>query len=461
MKSIVTVNFELPTIEHYADYKSGQSLLDYDIIIFDPLFPYFDRIHFNSGGSCISLESSRRLLDTISHWKNEIKEALKAGKTIFFLLNSYQNDRMATGTSSPRKGENNYSTADVNNYSILPIEISVRNGKGKKIKTVNSNFKEFYEAFKEIFEYQVIINSDVSSKIFITNYGDNVVGGLIKLKDLPGNLVLLPYFDLSEMTEEIDGECVWTAEALRLSNIVVSQVVSIDNSLRSEAKSTPKPSWFEEITLPAQVVNIDSKIDDLDNKIAKIQTQIKKERQKKAQLLKYTNLLFENGELLEETIAEALQLIGYTVENFRDGDLEIDHIIVGPNNVRMIGEAEGKDTTAVNISKFRQLESNINEDFERDEVEEPAKGILFGNGFRLTKPDQRESQFTAKCLTNAKRLGTALIRTSDLYDVVVHLLNHPSDEVFKEKCRDAIEKTSGEVVCFPKPEFDKAAKCSD
>ncbi len=204
--------------------------------------------------------------------------------------------------------------------------------------------------------------------------------------------------------------------------------------------------------MPTQVASIEKKIDAFEKKIAKIQTQIKGEQNKHAELLKFTNLLFENGDLLERAIADALKILGYDVENLREGDLEIDHVIVGPSNIRMIGEAEGKDSAAINISKFRQLESNINEDFERDEVEVPAKGLLFGNGYRLTHPDQRENQFTDKCQTNAKRLGTALIRTSDIYRIVVHLLDHPSDEDFKEKCRDAIESTNGEIVCFPEPD---------
>ena len=118
----------------------------------------------------------------------------------------------------------------------------------------------------------------------------------------------------------------------------------------------------------------------------------------------------------------------------------------------MIGESEGKDSSAIDITKFRQLESNINEDFERQEVSEPAKGVLFGNGFRFTEPSTREEQFTKKCLTNAARLGTALVRTSDLYEAITYLIDNPGDESFREACRNAIETTRGEIVTFPKPD---------
>ena len=92
---------------------------------------------------------------------------------------------------------------------------------------------------------------------------------------------------------------------------------------------------------------------------------------------------------------------------------------------------------------------NILEDFERDDVTEPAKGILFGNAFRLTPPSERPPEpFTAKCLTAAKRNGTALIQTSDLFEVA-KALSDKFDEQFAAACRSAILSTSGSEVQFP------------
>jgi hypothetical protein len=79
-------------------------------------------------------------------------------------------------------------------------------------------------------------------------------------------------------------------------------------------------------------------------------------------------------------------------------------------------------------------------------VTEPAGGILFGNGYRLTDPALREIQFTDKCQLNAKRLGTALVQTSDLYPVVVYLQDNPSDDKYRILCRKAIENSPGRLV---------------
>jgi hypothetical protein len=202
---------------------------------------------------------------------------------------------------------------------------------------------------------------------------------------------------------------------------------------------------------PAVVARLDQSIATLDDQLNALQQQRAKEAESKEGILEFSHLLYENGNTLERAIERALRLLGYTAGTLQTGELEIDHVIVGPSGKRMIGESEGKDNSAIDISKFRQLESNIGEDFQRDEVDEPAKGLLFGNGFRLTIPEERPEQFSQKSLTNAKRLGSALIRTADLYPVVAYLLDHPDDDAFKLACRCAIEETAGGVVEFPAP----------
>ena len=124
------------------------------------------------------------------------------------------------------------------------------------------------------------------------------------------------------------------------------------------------------------------------------------------------------------------------------GGLELDQVIVGPEGERYVGETEGKDKSAINIEKFRQLESNIQEDLQRKEVTNPAIGILFGNGFRITHPEKREEQFTEKCIKNAERVNAILVRTSDLFKAAKYIREY-NDEKFAEKCRETISKSRG------------------
>jgi hypothetical protein len=241
----------------------------------------------------------------------------------------------------------------------------------------------------------------------------------------------LPYFNLGGLIEERDdGKSYWTKEALKIGQQFTKQVIEVDKALRKSSEVTPLPSWAAEVPASEKAGSLQTKIDAIDSIIKKKRIERQKVFEQKQQADAIKALLYENGTILEHEIENALKLMGYNVSNFREGSLEIDHIIISPEGKRLIGEAEGKDNSAVSITKFRQLESNINEDFERDEVTEPAQGILFGNGYRLKNPSERPDEFTDKCYTNAKRLSTALVKTSDLYPVAIYLSDYPNDDAF-------------------------------
>lgn len=452
MRSIVTVNTVLPSLDQQIEYESGETLLDYDVVIFDPQLPTEDRINFSGGGSCISIEGGKALRRAMNHWSRELKDALKAGKTVFFLLNNYETDSVADSYRM-EKSTRNYSTSSINNYDVLPLKVSARNAKGHLLNPVDGRFKGLHSVIKDVAGYKVIIDEAIGQPTFATKNNEGILGTLVTSVEMPGNLILLPYFSLAQMYEYDDrtGEPVWSNRGLKLSNAVVGQLLAIDKSLQSQNLSTPAPDWLAKVDRPALVRLAENRIDSINKQIVELEASRSKEIEEKDKLLRYSALLYENSKALETAIEDTLNLIGYKVENYRKNDVEIDHVIIGPSGLRMIGESEGKDNSAIGVSKFRQLESNIGEDFEREEITTPAKGIIFGNGFRLIEPDKRPEQFTEKCLTNAKRLHTALVRTSDLYQVAVYALNHPDDEAFKAKCRKALESAEGEIVHFPAP----------
>jgi hypothetical protein len=191
------------------------------------------------------------------------------------------------------------------------------------------------------------------------------------------------------------------------------------------------------------------------SQIEKLEAELRHISEKKSQLHQQIidvgtirRLLYEQGQQLEIAVVESMRMLGFKAERFSDGKSEFDVVFVSAEG-RFLGEVEGKDSKPINIEKFSQLERNINEDFARDEVSVPAKGVLFGNAFRLQPPDKRGEFFTEKCCQAAKRTGSALIRTPDLFAVAKHLRIHPGDLDFARRCREAILNTVGNVVVFP------------
>jgi hypothetical protein len=166
-------------------------------------------------------------------------------------------------------------------------------------------------------------------------------------------------------------------------------------------------------------------------------------------------LLYEKGKPLENAIIEALQLLGFKAEPYKDASSEFDVVFESAEG-RLIGEAEGKDNKAVNVDKLRQLAMNIHEDLQRDEVSAPAKGILFGNGYRLLPVSEREPSFTEKCISAARTSATALVATADLFRVV-HYLSDQGDPQFATQCREALLNAIGPASFPEPPPIDRSA----
>jgi len=74
--------------------------------------------------------------------------------------------------------------------------------------------------------------------------------------------------------------------------------------------------------------------------------------------------------------------------------------------------------------------------------------MRFGNAFRLQKLSERRDFFTEKCVSSAKRLKAALIRTPDLF-FAARYAKESGDTNFARKCVEAIIAAEGTIVSFP------------
>lgn len=263
--------------------------------------------------------------------------------------------------------------------------------------------------------------------------------------DKGGTILLLPPLKLPDNFIEITR---WSKEAIQFGKSLLGQIIAIDKVLKTSIESTPAPQWLEEKEFQLDVEQkYFDEINTLNQQIEEIKSQIE---QKQTELSKHSlskKLLYENGKPLEYAIIEALQTIGFKAENYDDGKSEFD-IVFESDEGRFIGEAEGKDNSAINVTKFRQLESNINEDFERDEVTVHAKGVLFGNPFRLLHPNERKEFFTQKAIDSAKRTGIALVNTHELFEIVKYIKN-TNNQDYAKLVRECFKSTSGDIIKFP------------
>ena len=54
------------------------------------------------------------------------------------------------------------------------------------------------------------------------------------------------------------------------------------------------------------------------------------------------DLLFEQGKPLENAVIKALKIIGYKAENYDDGVLEMDQIIISPEKIGILAKMKAK-----------------------------------------------------------------------------------------------------------------------
>lgn len=456
--NVVSIGINIPGADiEEVSLRSKVSLLDYDIAIIDPAIYSFYGYSYDEyqGKPCLDDSNSFSLKEHIEHWRREILEGMRAGKNIFFMLNNEQGVYVATGDKSfSGTGRNRQTTRHVSmasNYQIVPGNIQVTSSNGSSMSLVGKDnvIAPYWSEMGESSEFRVLL--DGVKPIVQTKTGQKTVGARIRYKNSEGNLFLLPYIDFKRedftYENEEDGKNYSTKEAIIFGKKFVSSICALNKAVNTAGGFTAKPDWLTQnkYVLPKEekardkLIEVESKIDALQKSKDQYEQIITDES-----VLK--RLLYENGKPLEEAIRIALEIMEFNVEHFENSESEFD-VVFESKDGRLIGEAEGKDNKAINITKLRQLEMNIHEDFERDEVSDMAKGALIGNAFRLTEPDERGDFFTDKCLTAANRSGTALIRTVDLFNVAQYL-SGKKDKAFSKKCRKVIIETTG-VVAFP------------
>ncbi len=475
-KTFGSVACEVPGgFSEFVSFESRASLLEWDIILFSPsITDYLDTYERYKGKPALNDSRSVALQEATQHWRRELAEALLAGKTIFVFLPMLQEAWIDTGRREySGTGRNRHTTrilASITNYAALPmaVDVTASEGKGMALTAAGSLLADYWREFADQSVYRVLISGNIGVPLVVTKTGNKTVGALIRSAETPGSLVLLPHIDLAselylqevkgkagtaESADEADdddeeSEYEWTPAGRKFGGQLIEVLLGVDAALRQRAESTPPPRWTTapEYALPKEA-RVRQQLLALEEDLQALMRQ--KEEKRAEVLLEATlrRLLFEKGPLLEAAIIQSLILMGFTASRYRDSQSEFDVVFAAAEG-RLIGEAEGKDSKAINVDKLRQLEMNLHEDFARDEITQMAKGVLFGNPYRLLPLAERLDYFTAKCVSAAKRNGCALVRTPDLFQVARYLSDREDPE-FGRRCREAIMAAAGDIVSFP------------
>ncbi len=442
-------------IEHFP-FKNGQvssylssdrkSLMDGDVILFSPQFFNYTFQQTFEGKPLLTEDQSRVFRDEIKHWESEFQQAMSEQKTIFVFCEKPPEFYYYKTASSRYGNQYEYFNPFLN---FLPLgKPRIVSGKEiKKYSNTKATLKSLWDDFEKYFYYEIAFSHFRGDVYFVPKNFDpkrrsEVFGGIIKTPS-GGFLVILPAINFrhSDLVEYTYNE-----KAYQLSNRLIQHIIQIDQTLKSSCALTPPPDWSSH-----DKFKIDG-VSQIKQNIGKIDIKIEKLGQDKADLEKDLEkakmpyrLLFETGKPLEEAVINCLELMGFKAQNYRDAESEFDVTFKSKEGTGL-GEVEGKNKD-VNRKKISQLITNLVEYNGKDNTEDIAKGVLFGNAYRLDQPSKRSNQFTEKCIQTANQHSIALVCTSDLFYISQHLQEHPSDKIFATKCREAILSSNG-IVSF-------------
>ncbi|CBW25935.1 conserved hypothetical protein [Halobacteriovorax marinus SJ] len=458
---IISVGFTIPFSDYdYLRFSDQKSLSDADIVVLSPAINEFNNNEYFIGSTCfqgldsLSNNQSFNLKRDTKFWQREVIEYLNSGKTIFMVMDKPQGLYVATGekrTSGTGRNQKVINIVDsYKQFQVIPDEVgSLRSSSGNKIilDDKKSIYRSFFEKFKGFMDYEVILEDFPGEKVFLQNTTKKCLGGHLKVGS--GNLVILPrvYFDEEEFTTYEGVNERWSDDGEKLSKIFIKELIGIHKTLIGEEDQGSIPEWLSKSQFSLSTIEkTEDKISVINKKIEELQEEKELHMAELHQLRLPQLLLYGKGKLLEEAVRTSLRSMEFDVTNYDNGDSEFD-IVIESSEGRAIGEVEGRDNKQIAVKKYSQLLRNIGEDFERDEVEVMAKGVLFGNAFRITTPEERGIQFTEKCLSGAKSKDIALINTSDLF-LIYQYLSNKKDKAFAAKCRKAILNGKG-LVSFP------------
>lgn len=465
-KRIFTVGFELPGDEfEYVPFDSDQSLLDADVVLYEVGFGEHIAHESYQGESLFGPSRSVEVNMNLQHWRSELTTATNAGKLVIIYLAKplscfrYTGDQQHSGTGRSRTTIN--IVTRVKSYSAVPTVTSTEAKSGQEIRiTKDAGYlSAYWKEFSNYSPYEVFIEGKFTNVLLTTRTGNKTVGA--EVRGNRGVLLLLPPLRYENKKfvkyNSKSKDSFWTSEALKFGKRMVAALIGLSDVLLSGRLLTPPPEWaLDQSFSTAEESGLHGQIAEVSKRIAKLQNQHSSLQERLDAAGSIRALLYEQGKPLERAVREALTVMGFSAQAYAGGDSEFDVVFHAPEG-RCLGEVEGKDSRAINVDKISQLERNLQEDFAREEIQEFAKGVLFGNAGRLTEPSKRGEAFTEKCISAAKRAQIALVCTPDLFDPMRYLRSNP-DEAYAKECREAIFRAEGEIVQFPLPPISQTSE---
>lgn len=413
-----------------TEVNGDETLLDADLVIIDPSefsSIWKNLLASNADTPTIYSPNSDKVRNTFASRRNEIQTLLSNGKIIVTFIHPVNAFKAEIANQSKYNIVTNYDILPIRQDYILTNLVSGKSGGKNSIVLSNpkSLFAPYFKAFNDELEYTAYLNIEGKDNPnnFLLNRSNKPVGFIVPNNE--GIIVFLPPPKYKKDNQKLLGTLIGCAKKFLTKHEV-----------------TPPPNWVNEFQLAGES-EFDKQIENLNKQLEDIVSKKKENEDKKTELTKFKSLLFEQGPELESIVIESFKLFGFNAVNRKLDDLEHD-VVFESKEGKGIAEIEGKDNDSIHIHKLDQLNRAVDEDFEL--TGKYPQGILIGNHYRFTKPENRKEPFTEKVHIVAKKKNFGLLTTEEIFKAVQKIMENPKDENFKQQCRTNILNTTGDII---------------
>lgn len=420
--------------EHIS-FRERASLDDYEII---NIYPWWVSEDYSTS---VASDDFNKIVENNDYWKSIISRSYNK-LYIFHLL-----PKRKIAGDIPLIGK-----YIISNYDICSVinQYCVENCKGTEVylKNCKQSIRKLYDWIKKQkgFEFQVYFDNKKGEVLFTTKNDAHNLGGIYQDKKNNNVYLFLPNFEVNSKNKSFLDEYNALLKEIYLEYFA-------DDKTEREAPEWVKnnPDYLSEIEKQEEnkISEMQKKIDDANAAINQSLELIKNEQ-------KLKNLLYGQSYALEESILEAMKILGFkNPHNYKTDNCEIDVVCDEKDNpgILLIGEAEGTTKGTVNTKKMNQLHMHEATYIQENDVNIDnltIVSVLFGNAFADVPPEQREDYFGPHVYKISRMHKVKLVRTPDLFMAALHIKN-TNDQKYAKKCFDLFFDGKEGIINFPEP----------
>src|SRR5579872_2227417 len=144
-RTVVGIGCELPGgVGEFVPLSEKRSLLDWDVIVFCPeLTPFLDYHESFNGKPSLTDTGSVTLRESAEHWRRQVSEALRIGKSVFVLLAPQEQVFIDTGkrqySGTGRNRQTTRLVAPFYTHELLPSYGTLLPSEGKELKLTDGH----------------------------------------------------------------------------------------------------------------------------------------------------------------------------------------------------------------------------------------------------------------------------------------------------------------------------------